>query len=201
MEIDVDQSPIRCAAPDDWPLVAEITGEAFAEDPVSQWVMGKPASIRSIFQIMARDIYAQRGLCYLAGDGGATMWLPPGEAGDMSTRTQLSLVWHLLRQTNLGALPRALEAGNRMEKHHPKERHMYLFTIGTRQTARGTGLGKALLSPILAACDRDGLPVYLENSNPINTGFYRSFGFESRGTFAVGDNGPIMEPMWRDPKR
>ena len=73
--------------------------------------------------------------------------------------------------------------------------------IETTQNARGKGVGKGLLRPVLAACDIAKMPVYLENSNPDNTGFYASHGFERMGLFNVGDeNSPLMEPMWREPK-
>ncbi|MEO0714891.1 MAG: GNAT family N-acetyltransferase, partial [Pseudomonadota bacterium] len=57
---------------------------------------------------------------------------------------------------------------------------MLKFAAGMAVYAsRGKGVGKALLAPVLAACDRDGVPVYLENSNPANAGFYRAHGFET----------------------
>ena len=77
--------------------------------------------------------------------------------------------------------------------------HLYLFTIGTRKAARGKGLGKTILRPMLDAADRAGLPCYLENSNPANSGFYMSHGFERMKLFEVGEGSPQMEAMWRDP--
>ena len=77
---------------------------------------------------------------------------------------------------------------------------MYLFTIGTRKAARGKGLGKALIRPVLEACDREGLSAYLENSNPDNTGFYMSHGFEHMKLFEVGEGAPPLEAMWRKPR-
>ena len=71
--------------------------------------------------------------------------------------------------------------------------------VGTRKAARGKGLGKAMLAPVLAAADREGLPVYLENSNPANDGFYRSLGFERRGEFRVDETAPVVTTMWREP--
>src|SRR3546814_6205956 len=65
-----------------------------------------------------------------------------------------------------------------MERHHPQFPHAYLFTIGVRPAARGKGMGGKLFRPVLDACDRAGVPAYLENSNPDNTSFYRAQGFE-----------------------
>ncbi|MCR9196847.1 MAG: hypothetical protein NXH88_19080, partial [Hyphomonas sp.] len=78
MEIDLTSSDLVQARLSDWKTVADITGEAFAEDPVNQWVFGKPSAIRSMFRVMAREMYLPQGLCHLHPAGGATMWMPPG---------------------------------------------------------------------------------------------------------------------------
>ena len=198
---------IRQAGPSDWRQLADITADAFRDDPVNRFLFGNPRSIRSAFRVLARDIYSKRGICHLAGDandfGGATMWLDylgdnPG--GDMSFLAQLHFAIGQLRHGSKGSMKRAMTAGALMAKHHPKEPHLYLFTIGTRPSARGTGLGKALLAPVLEACDRHGVACYLENSNPDNHTYYAMHGFETRGTFACGEGGPPLEPMWRAPR-
>ena len=51
----------------------------------------------------------------------------------------------------------------------------------------------------LDAADRAGVPCYLENSNPANTGFYRSRGFERMKLFEPRPGAPPMEAMWREP--
>ena len=104
-----------------------------------------------------------------------------------------------VRHGTPGAIRRGMAVGKLMEQWHPQQPHLYLFSIATRQSARGKGVGKALITSVLAACDSAGIPVYLENSNPANTGFYRAHGFERMGLFEVGEGGPVMEPMWREP--
>lgn len=201
MQIDLTDSELKPAQMTDWKQVADITGEAFAEDPVNQWTFGKRASIRSMFRVMAREMYLPQGVCHLHPAGGATMWMPPGVEAAPS---QLGLMKFALGQVLHGtpsAIERGRALGRLMRDWHPKDPHMYLFTIGAIQAARGKGVGKALLAPVLAACDRAGVPVYLENSNPANAGFYATHGFERMGIFEIGGEGsPVMEPMWREPK-
>ncbi len=200
MQIDLSGSGLRAATKADWPQLGEITGEAFRDDPVNQWVFGKAASIQSMFTTMARDVYVGHGHCYLAGDDGAAMWLPPGaKAAPTSLALARFALGQLLHGT-LGAVKRGMELSEKMEASHPEEPHMYLFSIGTRESARGQGLGKKLLAPILSHCDQHEIPVYLENSNPANSGFYTAHGFERIGLFDVGEGGPVMEPMWRTPR-
>ncbi len=198
---------IRCAKASDWRQLADVTADAFRADPVNTWLFGSPRAIRSAFRVLARDIYSKRGDCYLAGpeghEQGAAMWLDysTGDVdGDMSVMAQ----WHFMVGQKLygtkGAMERAIAAGNLMAQHHPKEPHRYLFTIGTRPSARGTGLGKALLAPVMSACDTLGMASYLENSNPLNHSYYAMHGFETREIFACGEGGPPLEGMWRDPR-
>ncbi len=201
MQIDLNTTPLRTASPSDWRQVADITAEAFAEDPVNLWLFRKLPAIRSMFRVMAREMYLKHGQCFLAGDDGATMWMPPGVEAAPSNFSLLKFALGQFRHGTVGAIKRGLAVSELMDKWHPSAPHMYLFTIGTRQSARGKGVGKALLAPVLAACDRDGIPAYLENSNPANSGFYGAYGFERMGVFEVGDGGPVMEPMWREAKR
>ena len=66
------------ATPDDWKTVADITADAFRDDPVTRWVFGTPNGIRSAFRVFARTLYCKHGISYLAdGNTGATMWLHP----------------------------------------------------------------------------------------------------------------------------
>jgi ribosomal protein S18 acetylase RimI-like enzyme len=65
-----------------------------------------------------------------------------------------------------------------IEKHHPREPHYYLFTIGTRRAARGLGVGSALMREVLEKCDGEQMPAYLESSNRENLTYYRRHGFE-----------------------
>ncbi|MEM1086157.1 MAG: GNAT family N-acetyltransferase [Pseudomonadota bacterium] len=199
MQIDLSGTPLRPAERRDWRQVADITAEGFAEDPVNRFVFGNRRAILSGMRVMTRDIYLKQGFSHLHGDAGSTLWLPPGVTSEFSTLTMLKFAIGQIRHGAKGALARGQALGTLMAKHHPKEPHLYLFAITTRETARGKGVGKTLLDPVLAHADRAGLPVYLENSNPVNTGFYRSRGFERTALFEVGEGGPVMEPMWREP--
>ena len=87
-----------------------------------------------------------------------------------------------------------------MARRKPKAPHVYLFTIGVARAARGKGLGRRLLAPVLAACDVAGLPAYLENSNPLNTPLYEGAGFRTLEVFAPAPGAPPLAAMWREPR-
>lgn len=191
---------LRDAARADWRRLGEITGEAFAEDPVNLWIFGHREAIAPTMGHLAKHLYLPNGICHLAGNAGATMWCLSDRRRELSFLPTMALVWTLMRKGSEGAAKRGMAAGEAMVREHPKEPHLYLFTIGTRKAARGKGLGKRLMAPTLAAADRARLPCYLENSNPANTGFYVSHGFERLKLFVPGPGGPPLEAMWREPQ-
>lgn len=191
---------IRPAARRDWRQLGDITAEAFADDPFNLWLFGSGRALRPLFRIMARDIYLKEGFCHIHGDEAATMWATNESNLGFPNLSLFQLMAAQMIHGTKGSMKRGMAAGAAMEKHHPKEPHVYLFTIGTRKAARGKGLGKAMMNPVLTAADTVGLPVYLENSNPANHGFYSSFGFEKIDEFSVLDDSPPMAPMWREPR-
>lgn len=192
---------MRAATPGDWRQVGAITAEAFSEDPVNLWIFGGTEALSSVFSTLARHVYLPRGICHLADDAGATMWSHSSANRELSLVPLLGLVASVMRKGTKGAATRALAASDAMAREHPKAPHLYLFTIGTRKAARGKGLGKQLMTPMTDAADRANLPCYLENSNPANTGFYTSRGFEHVKFFEPGLGGPPLEAMWREPRQ
>jgi ribosomal protein S18 acetylase RimI-like enzyme len=201
MDIDLSGSELRQANLGDWRTVAEITAEAFANDPVNRYIFGKPNSIRSMFRVMAREMYLPHGVSFIHPAGGATMWMPPGVDAAPSQIGLLKIALGQCRHGTSSSISKAMAVSKLMQKWHPKAPHFYLFSIGAAARARGKGVGKGLLAPVLATCDAAGMPVYLENSNPANSGFYGAHGFERMGVFEIdGDGSPVMEPMWREPK-
>jgi ribosomal protein S18 acetylase RimI-like enzyme len=191
---------LRTATPADWKQLGSITAEAFYEDPVNLWIFGNTRTMPPVFSELARSVYLPRGICHIHGDSGATMWAHSAQSRELNNLQTMRLVWSLMTKGEKGAAKRGLGAGEAMAREHPAAAHLYLFTIGTRKAARGQGLGKQLIRPMLDAADRAALPCYLENSNPANTGFYVSHGFERMKIFELGPGSPPMEAMWREPR-
>ena len=65
---------------------------------------------------------------------------------------------------------------------------------------QGKGLGSALICPMIDRCDAEGMPAYLESSNPQNIPFYARHGFQPTGEIVVGKGAPTVTAMWRDPR-
>jgi GNAT superfamily N-acetyltransferase len=137
---------------------------------------------------------------WIAGDFDAVaVWIPPG--GVELTEEEEEQVEPLLEEL---AGPRAagiLELLGRFESSHPHDApHYYLSLLGTDPRQRGKGIGMALLAHNLAQIDAEGLPAYLESSNPANDHRYVRLGFRQVAEIAVPDGGPTITCMWREPR-
>jgi ribosomal protein S18 acetylase RimI-like enzyme len=192
-----DVQPIT---PADLPVAARTLARAFATDPVMSWLTGnRPARFARVaqgfFAEEARRMGALGGGWITADGNGAALWAPPN-CWKMSLLNTARLAPSSARLYGLRLL-RASRALAAMQDEHPREPHWYLSILGTDPGAQRKGLGSALLEPVLARCDRDGLPAYLESSNEANIPFYERHGFKVTGTHHF-PGGPRLFPMWRE---
>ena len=128
----------------------------------------------------------------------AAIWQPVGKwkvpAGDLARGLPAMVRAFRLRT------PAMMGALTAIEKSHPKEPHYYLEVLGTRKDRQSKGIGSAVINAVLERCDEEGVPAYLESSNPRNIPFYARHGFEVREEVSVGKNGPVATTMWREPR-
>lgn len=192
----------RTATPADTQAVAKILADAFADDPFNRWFLRADtgyadALLRMYLYLASEDIPA--GRVFLTGDGlAAAQWQPPGPPQPAMTWWQkLALAPLIMRNTGVARAGRLLRLISFMEAHHPREPHHYLFLLGVTRAAQGHGLGSALLEATLAQVDADGLPAYLENSNPKNTRLYERHGFAVTKEASPAPGAPVMQFMWR----
>jgi GNAT superfamily N-acetyltransferase len=83
-----------------------------------------------------------------------------------------------------------------MGRYRPQEPHWYLPFIGVEPSRQGRGLGGALLRSALARVDSEGLPAYLESTNPRYRPLHERHGFEAIGEIRIGTC-PSIVPMLR----
>jgi GNAT superfamily N-acetyltransferase len=127
---------------------------------------------------------------------GGAIWFAPDQwrTGGTELLGQIPMLFRMGLET-----PRALTVLSLVEKVHPKEPHWYLAVLGTDPQHQGKGLGSALMAPVLANCDEEGVPAYLESSKERNIPFYERHGFKVTSELQI-KNGPSLWPMWRDPR-
>jgi GNAT superfamily N-acetyltransferase len=81
------------------------------------------------------------------------------------------------------------------------EPHYYLSLLGTHPDHRGAGHGMRLLADNLERIETEGMPAYLESTNPANNPRYGRVGFEIVGSFEGYVAGSVITTMWRPARR
>lgn len=172
---------------------------AFGVDPCMRYALTKAQTFIANFRHLALALGGgafEHGSAYVGADGAAAaLWLPPGVESDGEAIG--ALVGGLVEEPEKQAV--LAQVGEAMGGHHPHEPHWYLAMIGVDPSRQGRGLGSALLQEGLKRCDAEGLPAYLESSNPANIPLYERHGFEVVGLIQPGDFPPLV-PMLRRPR-
>ena len=179
------------------PIVSVIT-LAFANDPAGRRLYPDPRQYLTFFpefvSLYSGAAFDHGGAHFVQGYVGAALWLPPDVHADEEELGQL-----LKQSVADSAKPELFDVYAAMKQHHPKEPHWFLTLIGVDSSAQGRGLGTALMTYGLTACDRDGTPAYLDSTHPRNIPFYKRFGFEALGIIEIGGHPPVY-PMLRRPQ-
>jgi GNAT superfamily N-acetyltransferase len=171
---------------------------AFITDPLARFAWPSP---HQYLDAMPLATHAFAGGSFEHGSAdvtddfcGAALWLPPDVHPNGE---ELEKVFRdTAKPEHLDDL---LSTFEKMDEWHPEEPVWYLPMVGVEPNAQGRGFGGALMSHALARSDKDGLPAYLESSNPRNISLYERHGFEVMGKIQVGA-GPLVTPMLRRPR-
>jgi GNAT superfamily N-acetyltransferase len=183
--------------------LAAVLGRAFADDPVWLWMFPRhPERMARLFAMLLRHAHLPNGVSELAEENGTVLagalWDPP-DRWKIPLTTQLRQTPGLLRTLG-GRTFTVLRGLGEMERRHPVRPHWYLAAIGTDPPAQGRGMGSALLRSRLSRCDDRRIPAYLESSKERNVPYYERFGFTVTGEIRMPRGGPLVWPMWRDPR-
>ncbi|MGP1353062.1 MAG: GNAT family N-acetyltransferase [Parasphingopyxis sp.] len=171
----------------------------FANDPFVRWMLPDADRYTRVFPEIA-DAFGggalAAGSAYFADGGKAVaLWLPPGQTPDEDRMEQLmadNIAPELMEEVGT-----VLEE---MDAYHPHdEACWYLPLIAADPAWLGRGLGGMLMKHALRRVDEDGLPAYLESSNPRNISLYERHGFEIMGEIQHGTS-PVVTPMLRPPR-
>lgn len=205
-------APVGRAGAGEMEAVVSVLTAAFTADPALRRLYPDAHQFRTHFPAFVRAfggraLGAGTALCVrsphapfaedAAAEGmlGAALWLPPGVYADEEALGALlagsvapadrDVVYPLFEQ---------------MAHWHPEEPVWYLSLLGVDPPHQRRGWGAALLEPVLEACDREGVPAYLESSNAANVSLYERHGFRVLATLSV-DGTPPIRPMLREPRR
>lgn len=189
---------VRTATRDDEAAVFNVVLLAFIGDPFARWAFPDAATYLAASPLLSRA-FGGRGFDHgtvdvVEGGVGTALWLPPGVEPDFEGM-QAVLAEHASEDVlnDMGGL------GEQMAAAHPQEPCWYLPIIAVDPAAHCRGVGSALLARAIARADEQGLPAYLESSNPRNVPLYERHGFVATGTIQYGAS-PTLVPMLRKPR-
>jgi len=194
-------SEIRAATADDVPAVAACLTSAFHDDPVwGLWAFPETASRASrLYEFMRAFVAAGVRYPWVRMTDNAeavALWLPPGEP-EMTPHEEQAFE-QLLAALLGGRSGEVQSLFERFDEQHPQEEpHYYLSLWATHRDHVGRGLGTALIHENLARIDSEGMPAYLESTNPANLPRYEALGFHRLGEFGP-EGGPVITTMWRE---
>ena len=191
---------VRRAEAVDSEYVTTIITLAFASDPLWSYALARSdgrTEHHAVFWRLVIDGALRYPWTWLTGDREATsVWIPPG--GTEMTADQEQRVADFAAEYLGPEAGDFLELLARFDAAHPRvDPHYYLTLLATHPGHRGHGVGMRLLAHDLALIDAEGLPAYLESSNPANNARYASVGFERIGEFSYPGHGPTVTTMWR----
>ena len=186
---------------------AEMLVEAFAEDPMYQYVFPdideRRRALRRLWSALL--VYNQvYGEIYTTPEvKGVACWLSPGKT-DVTwwrmLRTRLVLGRALMR-FGRRERRRFLDILSFMEQVHKRQidgPHWYLSVLGVEPSYQAQGIGSRLLAPVLSRSDDEGVPCYLETVTEENVSFYSKRGFEVASQEEV--HGLKIWTMLREPQ-
>jgi GNAT superfamily N-acetyltransferase len=192
----------RIATRDDLDAITSTITLAFADDPIWRPTLAREDGATGHHRDFWR-LFVEGGLRYpwvwmTPAAEAVSVWIPPGGT-ELSHEQEGALATLAMDWLGPAQAKRFLELVDCFEEAHPRGTpHYYLTLLATHPAHRGHGIGMALLAANLAAIDAEGLPAYLESTNPVNTPRYERVGFRGIGTFPTpGEPDRLITTMWR----
>ena len=197
-------SPVRLAGDADLARVCTTATRAFANDPLLRWFFPDDddyelAAPAAFGQMAERSIGL--GCTYVTPDVVAVgISFPPGHHHPGSPDDDGAVVavdddgppiepQQAARFAAFGAV---------VAQHTPPELHWYLNLLATHPDWQRQGLGAALVTPIAARSEAEGVPLYLETETAANVAYYGHLGFRVRSEWDLPLAGPHMWGMIRE---
>jgi GNAT superfamily N-acetyltransferase len=166
-------------------VVAGILARAFHSDPPMVYAVPDAAERARILPSMMKTFVTY---ALMFGDPFTTagkpeavaLWLPLDEfdTPERDRQAGIDRIPEILGAGNFARLMHVANIAERFHKTAARGPHLYLQFLGVEPQHQGSGLGSALLRPMLARADAHGMRCYLETFQPKNVPLYKKHGFE-----------------------
>jgi len=172
-------------AEQDLSAAAAALARAFQADPLQTYVFPDPVerAARSPahfapllrYGLLFGEVFTTAG-----APMGAAVWLGPNAWEVTPERAAAAGLDELPKVLGADAAERFFSVIEAVEPYHHRDvpaSHWYVMVVGVAPEMQGSGLGRALLQPILDRAEADRQPCYLETAQPKNVAFYEHLGF------------------------
>ena len=169
----------------------------FSADPFVRWICPEAHNylkFKDAFDAYGGGAIEKNSAYVVEGYCGAALWLPPNVDADEDR-----FIEEIEKNVSTEKHEPLFKILEELENYHPSESCWYLPIIAVDPSYQNKGIGSLLMKHALEIVDSEGLPAYLESSNPRNMSLYQRYGFETMGQIQVGDS-PPLHPMIRTAK-
>jgi GNAT superfamily N-acetyltransferase len=186
----------RVATRRDLDAATDVLAGAFEHDPLWSWAFTDRVAMAKWWRLFVEEALRFPWVWVLGDFAAVSVWIPPAEA-EMTEAGELRAE-ELIHELAGVRPPMVLDLLERFEQAHPHDPPHYCLTLlGTDPQRRGNGYGMELLRQNLEVVDAEGMPAYLESTNPANLPRYESVGFRPHGSFERPDGQHTVSTMWR----
>ncbi|MEE6177837.1 GNAT family N-acetyltransferase [Mycobacterium sp. 050134] len=197
---------VRSAAVADiGPMTGVLTAAFAKNDPFNEWLFPDPAlrarSEPRMFAAMIRHRFIPQDCALVASIGGRIVGALLWNAGAPGFRPIHAMLGGI---SLLAAMGSRVSAGMAMDAMvaalDPGRPHAVGIYLGCAPDVQRRGVGRALVNALAARCDHDDVPLYLMCKDA-NVGYYGCHGFEVVKQARLGNDGPLVNVMVRQPNR
>lgn len=189
------------------PAAVSVLTRAFSEDPGLLFVLPDPADRARLNARLAEAAlrYTLRCGAPLVTSGevrGIALWFPPDAPpptpADVA-ETGIAAVPRLIGEATWTRFARLIGHLDALHPRHAPEPHWYLAMLGVDPGWQRHGLGTALMEPVFARADQQGVCCYLEAPTAGNARYYANRGFQVVGETDVPESNVHIWLMRRQP--
>jgi GNAT superfamily N-acetyltransferase len=191
---------VRRAEREDRSMVLATVTAAFARDPAWQFLLGgQYEKVAPLFAGALFDVRIERAEVWISPDA-ASVAMCESPSSREAPATRAEAIWARYRASAGTEASRRLDAYNSaLGAVSPQTPYWYLGVLATHPDRWGSGLGTAVLDPVLREADASGVPCCLETSTEANRRFYTRRGFTGAIEVSLPD-GPSTWWLSRPPR-
>ncbi|MGE0788602.1 MAG: GNAT family N-acetyltransferase [Sandaracinaceae bacterium] len=197
----MEETIVREAARPDADAIVDALSAALVDDPFVVWLTdARVAKIPDYVRLMVEEVAFPRGLVHVAErDGrvvGAALWAPPRSFA-LGPWDTVRLMPRMIRIVGWRRMTHVSSTLEEIEAARPPEPYWLLTLLGVVPAFQGLRIGSALLAPVLARADEDGLVVAGETAAKDNLPFYLRHGFVVRAERSLEPSSALSRSLAR----